>query len=174
MPGVAGLALAPTAAATAVAPLAPSCRARIRAAAALLPRANATAAVSTTSAASSASAASAASAASSASPASAAPPAAPAAPAAPPAASRGDSTEPRKLAGWRGEDCGLAALAVCRHDSAGWQQRNGGRSWQLPFASASQYFPFAWCLRVESCGVGDVGPAASAASARPRSLPLGH
>ena len=170
MPGVAGLALAPTAAATAVAPLAPSCRARIRAAAALLPRANATAAVSTTSAASSASAASAASAASSASPASAAPPAAPAAP----PASRGDSTEPRKLAGWRGEDCGLAALAVCRHDSAGWQQRNGGRSWQLPFASASQYFPFAWCLRVESCGVGDVGPAASAASARPRSLPLGH
>ena len=168
MPGVAGLALAPTAAATAVAPLAPSCRARIRAAAALLPRANATAAVSLTSPASSTSPASAASPGSTASTASSA------APAAPPAASRGDSTEPRKLAGWRGEDCGLAALAVCRHDSAGWQQRNGGRSWQLPFASASQYFPFAWCLRVESCGVGDVGPAASAASARPRSLPLGH
>lgn len=173
MPGVAGLALAPTAAATAVAPLAPSCRARIRAAAALLPRANATAAVSLTSPASSTSPASAASPASPGSTASTASSAAPAAPAAPPA-SRGDSTEPRKLAGWRGEDCGLAALAVCRHDSAGWQQRNGGRSWQLPFASASQYFPFAWCLRVESCGVGDVGPAASAASARPRSLPLGH
>ena len=70
-------------------------------------------------------------------------------------APRGDSTEPRKpVSGRRGEDCGLTALAVCRHDSAGWQSRKGGRSWQLPFASASWYFPFAWCLRAESCGVG--------------------
>ena len=67
----------------------------------------------------------------------AAAPAALAAPPAAPAAPHGDSTEPRKLAGWRGEDCGLAALAVRRHDSAGWQQRSGGRSWQLPFARAS-------------------------------------
>ena len=111
----------------------------MRAADARLPRATAAAAASAVSAAS------------------AAPAAAPAASPAPPDAPRGDSTEPRKpVSGRRGEDCGLTALAVCRHDSAGWQSRKGGRSWQLPFASASWYFPFAWCLRVESCGVGDV------------------